>query len=105
LLASAHIADTPVIVPVIYVGWWPGLKDNHRTSDGEVHWETIEEAGWSVSILDWKHYDPPQDASGKLKGESIVDDFVVYMDDKALGAGGTFVVDGRDGELSIVHQQ
>src|SRR5262245_12208169 len=55
--AMAHIraalAARPLVRPVLSVYWSPGMKDVKRGPAGETIWETTEEVGWKVHLVDW----------------------------------------------------
>jgi hypothetical protein len=61
--AIAHIratlASRPLARPVLSVWWSPGMKDVKRGPKGETIWETTEEVGWKVHLVDWS--DAPDD--------------------------------------------
>ena len=43
----------PLKRPVLAVWWSPGQKDVNRGPKGETIWETAEEVGWKIHLLDW----------------------------------------------------
>jgi hypothetical protein len=49
----------PLQRPVLAVWWSPGEKDVKRGPKGETIWETTEEMGWKVHLVDWS--DMPDD--------------------------------------------
>jgi len=48
-----RLALKPLQRPVLAVWWSPGQKDVKRGPKGETIWETTEEVGWKVHLLDW----------------------------------------------------
>jgi hypothetical protein len=48
-----QLALKPLSRPVLAVMWSPGQKDVKRGRGGETIWETTEEVGWKVNLLDW----------------------------------------------------
>jgi hypothetical protein len=51
---------------VLSVWWSPGQKDVKRGANGETIWETTEEVGWKVHLVDWSDMPDDMRPTGQL---------------------------------------
>ena len=94
-----EIAKAAMTRPVVQITWSKGWKDNYRGANGEVHWHTIQEPGWSAVVSDWAEH--PGISVERHTVE--MDGLRVLADAQAQAAAGSLLVEVRDGQLCIVH--
>jgi len=66
-----QLALKPLPSPVLAVWWSPGQKDVRRGPKGETIWETTEEVGWKVHLLDWSDMPDDQRPTDRLHGVEV----------------------------------
>ena len=65
------LASRPLPRPVLAVWWSPGQKDVKRGPKGETIWETTEEVGWKVHLVDWSEMPDNMRPNDKLPGVEV----------------------------------
>jgi hypothetical protein len=65
------LASKPLPRPVLAVWWSPGQKDVKRGPKGETIWETTEEVGWKVHLVDWSDMPDNMRPNDKLPGFEV----------------------------------
>jgi hypothetical protein len=66
-----RLALKPLPRPVLAVWWSPGQKDVKRGPKGETIWETTEEVGWKVHLVDWSDMPDDMGPTERLHGVEV----------------------------------
>ncbi len=96
----AVLATQPIVDPVVSVGWWKGVLDNSRNSDGGVTWQTIEPPRWYANISDWGDLPRPVDRDRLLEK---MHGFFVFRDEQARSKSGTLHISRTEAGLAVEH--
>lgn len=96
----AVVATQPIVDPVVSVGWWKGMVDNSRNSEGAATWQTVEPARWYAAISDWGDLPSPVDR-GRLLEQ--MHGFFVYRDERARSELGTLHITLTEAGLAVEH--
>ena len=65
------LALKPLPRPVLAVWWSLGQKDVKRGPTGETIWETTEEVGWKVHLVDWSDMPDDMGFTERLHGVEV----------------------------------
>jgi len=66
-----RLALKPLQRPVLAIWWSPGEKDVKRGPKGETIWETTEEIGWKVHLLEWSDMPDDMRPTERLHGVDV----------------------------------
>jgi hypothetical protein len=67
----ARLTAKPLPRPVLAVWWSPGQKDVKRGAKGETVWETTEEVGWKVHLVDWSEMENNMGPTVQMQGVEV----------------------------------
>lgn len=89
--------------PILWVGWSKGTKDNSRSADGGVVWQTVEQEGWIAFLAELLGAELEQDL---LAAASTIemDGVKILVEERARLAPGKLTVEVRDGCFIVIHQ-
>jgi hypothetical protein len=103
-LARERVSMMKYERPILWVGWWDGVKDNSRAKDGSVIWKTVEPASWRAMIMEPRG---GQIIAKLPDGAPIeeIDGLQVFRDEKAAQIEGVLRVRADDGAFVVVHER